>query len=238
MKANATQIWPKHAYREPITRRPFLGKTTFVLNDSDAIRHVLVDNQDNYERTKPTIRILRPTLGDGLFISSGQAWRQQRRALAPAFTPRAAEALLPHIHSAVDEALADLMEQADCGPVDLFTALQHLALEIAGRTMFSLGMHQHGPRLREMVIGYGEVLARPLLLDFLLPLRLPQPARSTAGALPQALGRVPREVLAARASYSARSGQPAISWTCCRPYATPRRARASPRRSCAIKSRP
>lgn len=37
LKANATQIWPKHAYREPITRRPFLGKTTFVLNDSDPV---------------------------------------------------------------------------------------------------------------------------------------------------------------------------------------------------------
>jgi unspecific monooxygenase len=146
-----------------------------VLNDSDAIRHVLIDNHDNYERTRPTIRVLRPTLGDGLFISSGQAWRQQRRALAPAFTPRATEALLPHIRSAVDEALADLKEQANRGPVDLLTALQHLALEIAGRTMFSLGMRQHGPRLREMVLGYGEVLARPHLLDFLLPLRWPSP---------------------------------------------------------------
>lgn len=175
LRTNSTQIWPKYTYHEPITRRPFLGKATFVLNDPDAIRHVLVDNHDNYERTKPTIRILRPTLGDGLSISEGQSWHQQRRALAPAFTPRATAALLPHIHSAVDEALAELKGHAERGPVDLFTALQHLALEIAGRTMFSLGMREHATRLREMVIGYGQVLGRPHLLDFLLPLRWPSP---------------------------------------------------------------
>ncbi|GJD97702.1 cytochrome P450 [Methylobacterium iners] len=175
LRNDATQIWSKRTYSELITRRRFLGRTTFVLNDPDAIRRVLVDNPENYERTKPTIRMLRPTLGDGLFISEGQAWRQQRRALAPAFTPKAIEALLPHIHSAIDEAIDELKKQARRGPVDLFTTVQHLALEIAGRTMFSVGMQHHGSRLREMVVEYGKTLGRPHLLDFLIPLRWPTP---------------------------------------------------------------
>ena len=60
-------------------------------------------------------------------------------------------------------------------PVDLFAALQHLALEIAGRTMFSLEMRRHGPKLREFLIRYNRSLGRPFLLDLLLPVRWPTP---------------------------------------------------------------
>jgi cytochrome P450 len=53
--------------------------------------------------------------------------------------------------------------------------MQFLALEIAGRAMFSMVMDRHGPELRELVIGYAEHLGRPSLLDFLLPLPIPSP---------------------------------------------------------------
>jgi cytochrome P450 len=49
--------------------------------------------------------------------------------------------------------------------------LQHLALEIAGRTMFSLEMRQHGQSLRAFLSRYNEHLGRPYLLDLLLPVR-------------------------------------------------------------------
>jgi unspecific monooxygenase len=50
-----------------------------------------------------------------------------------------------------------------------------MTLEIAGRTMFSFAMDRHGPVLRDFVIEYGERLARPHLLDLLLPLSWPSP---------------------------------------------------------------
>jgi hypothetical protein len=61
------------------------------------------------------------------------------------------------------------------GPVDLFAALQSLTLEIAGRTMFSLEMRQHSSKLRSFLERYAQRLARPHLLDVLLPLRWPSP---------------------------------------------------------------
>ncbi|KQP41550.1 cytochrome P450 [Methylobacterium sp. Leaf104] len=175
LSTNAIGIWPRRTYDEPISHRPFLGRTRFVVNDPDAIRHVLVDNHENYLRTRTLTRILRPLVGDGLFLSEGAAWRRQRRILAPAFTPRAVEALLPNIHAAVDEALDDLAGQAARGPVDLFTALQHLAIEIAGRTMFSVDLRPHAARLRHLLTRYNARLGRPYLLDFLLPLPWPSP---------------------------------------------------------------
>jgi cytochrome P450 len=53
--------------------------------------------------------------------------------------------------------------------------MQRMALEIAGRTMFSFGMDRHGAALRDFVMEYGERLARPQLLDLLLPRGWPTP---------------------------------------------------------------
>ena len=53
--------------------------------------------------------------------------------------------------------------------------MQRLTLEIAGRTMFSLGMGRHGAALRDFVMEYGTRLARPHFLDLLLPLAWPSP---------------------------------------------------------------
>lgn len=172
---NGIGIWPREAYETPVQRRRLFGRERVTVSDPEAVRRVLVDNTENYARTAISVRMLRPVLGDGLLISEGAAWRHQRRTLAPAFTPRAVELLAPHILTATDEAIRRLDTAAAQGDVNLFGALQHLALEIAGRTMFSVGMARHGGKLRALVEDYQQRLGRPHLLDFLLPLRWPSP---------------------------------------------------------------
>ena len=174
MRVSAIGTWGQRAYEEDIIRGRFFGRSSFILNTPDAIRHVLVDNYENYTRTPAAIRVLRPVLGEGLLIAEGRAWKYQRRTLAPAFTPRAVMPMVPHMAAVTDETIATLA--AKCGePVDLREAMQRMTLEIAGRTMFSFGMDRHGPALRNFVMEYGERLARPHFLDLLLPLGWPTP---------------------------------------------------------------
>ena len=40
------------------------------------LRHVLIENPENYRRSPPAIRVLRPMFGRGLFLSNGDDWRQ------------------------------------------------------------------------------------------------------------------------------------------------------------------
>jgi len=166
--------WGQRAYEEDIVRGRFFSRSTFILNAPDAIRHVLVDNYENYTRTPAGFRVLRPMLGEGLLIAEGRAWKHQRRTLAPAFTPRAVSTLVPHMVAATDDTIAKL-RAASNAPVDLREAMQRMTLEIAGRTMFSFGMDRHGAALRDFVMEYGEKLARPHFLDMLLPLSWPSP---------------------------------------------------------------
>jgi cytochrome P450 len=172
MRQSPIDTWGQRAYEEDIVRGSFVGRSSFILNTPDAIRHVLVDNYENYTRTPAAIRVLRPMLGEGLLIAEGKAWKHQRRTLAPAFTPRAVASLVPHMIAATDETIAKLGAAAP-GPVDLREAMQRMTLEIAGRTMFSFGMERHGAALRDFVMEYGARLARPRLLDLLLPLEWP-----------------------------------------------------------------
>ena len=174
MRESVIGMWEQRAYEEVIIQSRFFGRSSFILNAPDAIRHVLVDNYENYTRTPATIRVLRPMLGEGLLIAEGRTWKHQRRTLAPAFTPRAVTSMVPHMITVADETIANL--QNKCGePIDLREAMQRMTLEIAGRTMFSLEMGRHGPALRDFVMEYGERLARPHFLDLLLPLGWPSP---------------------------------------------------------------
>ena len=174
MRESVIGTWGQRAYEEDIIQGRFFGHSSFILNTPDAIRHVLVDNYENYTRTPAGFRVLRPVLGEGLLIAEGRAWKYQRRTLAPAFTPRAVATLVPHMVAATDETIATL--QAACGaPVDLRETMQRMTLEIAGRTMFSMEMSRHGPALRDFVMEYGARLARPHLLDLMLPQGWPSP---------------------------------------------------------------
>ncbi|WP_233024130.1 cytochrome P450 [Rhodopseudomonas boonkerdii] len=174
MRRSAIETWGQKAYEDDIIKGRFFGRASFILNDPDAIRHVLVDNYENYTRTPTAFRVLRPMLGEGLLIAEGRVWKHQRRTLAPAFTPRAVTTLVPHMLSAIDDAVADLQGKTD-GPVDLREIMQRMTLEIAGRTMFSYGMAKHGKTLRDFVMEYGATLARPHFFDLLLPQGWPTP---------------------------------------------------------------
>jgi unspecific monooxygenase len=75
--------------------------------------------------------------------------------------------LTRHIVTATEDTLARLATQVD-QPVDLLAAMQTLALDIAGRSMFSLETRQYGTTMRAMLTEYARY-ARPTLFDMLLP---------------------------------------------------------------------
>ena len=68
--------------------------------------------------------------------------------------------------------MAALGGQAD-QPVDLLAAMQNLALEIAGRSMFSLETRQFGVAMRRMLKEFSKTYAKPHMFDMMLPPSIP-----------------------------------------------------------------
>ena len=166
--------WGAPAYEIDIVGRPFLGRQSVLVNAPDGIRHVLVDNHANYGRTPATLRILHPMIGDGLFLAEGAAWRHQRGITAPAFAPRSLAVVAGHVAQVAEETVAAL-EARRGAPVNLLPVMQRLALEVAGRALFSTAMPKHGAEVRRAIEAYGAKLARPSFLDFILPAGVPDP---------------------------------------------------------------
>ncbi len=173
IRTNALTMWTEQAYREDVVVRSFFGRANVLINTPEAIHRVLVENHANYRRSPASIRILRPITGQGLLLSEGEAWRHQRRTTAPALAPRVMPMLAQHIVAAAEPHLARLATEARNGPVDLLAAAQHLALDIAGQSMFSLEMGRFGAPIRRMLGEFATDLSRPHLLDMLLPASIP-----------------------------------------------------------------
>ncbi|MEA2976359.1 MAG: hypothetical protein QOF19_1879, partial [Alphaproteobacteria bacterium] len=51
MRKNAIETSGPRSYEEDVIQTGFFGRNSFILNTPDAIRHVLVDNYENYVRT-------------------------------------------------------------------------------------------------------------------------------------------------------------------------------------------
>jgi cytochrome P450 len=174
LRRNALPTWGPLAYEEWIFKAPFLGRVSFLLNDPDAIRHVLVDNHANYGRTPATLRILHPMIGDGLFLSEGAAWRFQRRTTAPAFAPRSLDLVAGIAARRTRELVAELPSSPG-DRHDLLRIVQRLTLEIAGEALFSQAMTPFATGLRAALDRYGRHFARPSPLDFVLAPDTPSP---------------------------------------------------------------
>lgn len=174
LRTNVLELYGRESYRQLNFIGPFFGRRSLFTNDPIAIRRVLVDDADAFTRTEATFRVLAPILGNGLFLSEGADWKFQRRTLAPAFAPRAMDIVASVTAEVADQQIAEIKRLPD-QPVDLMRTIQTLALDIAGRTMFSMPMEKRGTDLREAFEGYGMALGQPYPLDILLPQGVPSP---------------------------------------------------------------
>ena len=81
-RRNVLSIIPQIATRQPMVSGR-TGKRWHMVMDPDAIRRMLLENLDNYPKSLVTKNLLRPAIGESLFIAEGAHWRWQRRALTP-----------------------------------------------------------------------------------------------------------------------------------------------------------
>jgi cytochrome P450 len=176
LRNNALANLPRRVFEEMAVARSFVGRQQIILNDPVVIRHVLIENAENYGRTPSIYRLLGPIVGrGGMLLADGEDWREQRRAAAPAFAPRAMPAIAEHVAREGDRLIADLLASRGA-PVDLFADLQLTTLKIAAKALFSIEIgDDEGPRLRSELQGYARGIGRPTMLDFLLPRGFPTP---------------------------------------------------------------
>lgn len=82
---NPLEAWTSAHFEQPIVTSGLSIGRVAVVSDPAAIRRVLFDNCENYQKDWLQRRILSAGLIGGLLTAEGPNWRTQRRALAPLF---------------------------------------------------------------------------------------------------------------------------------------------------------
>lgn len=133
---NLLAVWGPKAYRAKSFEFRFLRQHYLVCNSPDTVKRVFLEEHDNYDRKSPQMRhALEPLLGDGLFVSDGELWKERRAYCAPAFE----NTLLPEYATIMVESaqeLADHWATLPDGRVDMLNEMARLTARIIGRTVF------------------------------------------------------------------------------------------------------
>ena len=165
VRRNFIEALDEGMYRQGMIVQRSVGRHSFIVNNPEGIRHVLLENAANYPKADVEHRILGPGMGKGLILSEGETWRAHRRIMAPAFDHRTVERYAPVMTNAAC-GLAVRWQKLPVGePIEIGNQMMQLTLEIISRSMFA----EDSESVREIVSRgsdrYQEIMV-PGLLEF------------------------------------------------------------------------
>ena len=163
----------------PIPRPP-----SYLVNEPDAVRRVLVAHARNYGKSTIQYRSLSLVTGDGLLVADTEPWRHQRPLVQPAFHHETLERIVAH----VDIALARMFDDWDAVPaggvIDVDASMMTTALEVVGHALFGTDLSTDAHRLAQATLAALDVVVARARVPITPPSWVPSPAnRRLQGAL-------------------------------------------------------
>ena len=181
-RRNVLSILPEIATRQPMVSGK-TGKRWHMVMDPGALRRILLENLDNYPKSDVTKNLLKPAIGESLFIAEGAHWRWQRRAAAPAFTHRNIANLAPMMSLAADRATERIAIAGGKRAVDVAAEMVTTTYEVISDVTFSGERGLDRAAVHRAIDGYIAETGKISLFDILgLPTWVPRPGRMIAGS--------------------------------------------------------
>jgi cytochrome P450 len=126
---------------------PWPNRKCVFLFHPDDLKHVMKDNQQNYQKSSEYSH-MKPLLGEGLLTSEDEKWKTQRKIMAKEFHPPRIEEYFPQINRRIQENLLDL-EGKKNDAFDVTEILSKLTFQIAGEIFFGANVARFSHEARE-----------------------------------------------------------------------------------------
>ncbi len=169
-------VIPTLAFEQPMVSGR-TGVRWHMVMDPAALEQILKGKLDQYPKSDVAKRILRPGIGQGLFVSEGPTWRWQRRAVAPIFQPRNIDALAPVMTLAATNAAARMAQQSG-GTVDVLDEMVRLTIEVIANVTFSTEETLSPDMVSKAITHYIDQIAKVSFFDMIgAPDWVPRPGR-------------------------------------------------------------
>jgi cytochrome P450 len=203
-RRNLLTILPRIAVTQPMVS----GKTGLrwhMVMDPAAIRHMLLEQIDNYPKSKATKNLLRPAIGNSLFIAEGAEWRWQRRAAAPVFSHRNVMALAPIMTAAAEDCCERIAVQSPKA-VNLYDEMVRTTFDVIADVTFSGEGEFDAKKVHNAIDAYIEEAGKISILDMLgAPDWIPRPGRIFSGSAVNDMKSVADQAITARRDQGART---------------------------------
>ena len=208
---NPLTTWTRHNFEWPITQADGVLGRVAVVCDPAAIRRIFIDNVANYRKDALQLRVLSPGLGNGLLTAEGDDWRKQRRALAPLFTPRVVESLIPAMIVAAQWLIDRWSPLRDGRRLDVAAEMSLATLEVLRRTIFPAGFARDPKEFAGAMTDFFNSSGRVHPFDILeAPAWLPRLGKRSATPSLQFFDRAVDDIIAERRGAAAGSDESAL----------------------------
>ncbi len=196
-RRNVLSIIPAIATRQPMVSGR-TGKRWHMVMDPGAIRRMLLENLDDYPKSLVTKNLLRPAIGESLFIAEGAHWRWQRRTAAPVFSHRNMMNLAPIMSAAAERSCARVAE-AGTRAVDMAADMVRTTFDVIADVTFSGDGMFDADAVHRGIDAYISEAGKISLFDILgFPDWVPRPGRLMSGGAVTEMKRVADAAIEAR----------------------------------------
>lgn len=196
-RRNVLEILPEIATRQPMVSGK-TGKRWHMVMDPGALRRILKERLDDYPKSDVTKNILRPAIGDSLFVAEGAHWHWQRRVAAPVFSLRNIQNLAP-IMAAAAERSAERIAQHTGRGADMYQEMVTATFEVISDVTFSGDDGFDRAAMHRAIDAYIDQVARVSLMDVVgVPTWVPRPARLLSSGSLKQMKRVADKVIEGR----------------------------------------
>ncbi|MCZ8132042.1 MAG: cytochrome P450 [Steroidobacteraceae bacterium] len=140
-------LLPAKAYRVETGWLGWSRRSILVVNAPELVREILQDPHGIFPKSDLMVDALEPLVGNSMFVSSGEAWKRQRRMIDPAFSQLRLGRAFQAMTAAVDDYEAHLDAVSASGePLSLDLAMSSLTADVICRAVFSTGLQSQTAR--------------------------------------------------------------------------------------------
>lgn len=167
----------------------------------EAVRQLLVDHGDSFEREARLLDIFASFQGRNVLTTEGPDWERQRRLLTPAFSPKRMAGYMGLMRDAIEASLADELpaESGQGAVVDADFLTTRITMDVILRTLFSHATsHAEAMRVSVAIRALTRQSMREVFWAWVPPAWLPHPGRAAKQASLRVLHGLIAEHIAAR----------------------------------------
>lgn len=125
------------SYRMKLGDVRMVGRTMYFVNQPDLVSRVLLGDVERYPKSDLMATMLELLLGQSIFVSNGELWKQQRRMMDPAFDITRIKAIFPLMRESADAMAARLLEGGGGPDTAIDLEMTHVTADVIFRTIYS-----------------------------------------------------------------------------------------------------